>query len=123
MKQAQHTPLPWSKSECGPLRPNEWLLESMLGKDTDGVMHVRTIGLVFDYGGKEEAEANAAYIVQACNAYPQLIEALTRLARISELINSVQHAHNPLNPSLWSELYMATQEARAALANTQEVAS
>jgi len=49
----------------------------------------RRIAKVLYHGGSEDHEVddNAAYIVQACNAYPALLEALRPFAFLGEAIN------------------------------------
>ncbi len=41
-----------------------------------GVNFTRSIAVILKYGSKEENEANARYIVTACNAHDALVEAL-----------------------------------------------
>ncbi len=63
---------------------------------------------------KDEREM-ADKIVLAVNCHESLVEALKKLAYWSDRINSLQHAGNPILPSSWSELFAATNAARAAL--------
>jgi hypothetical protein len=44
---------------------------------------------------KENAEENAAYIVQACNAYPKLVAALEKLKFWNEGIQASRGNHHP----------------------------
>lgn len=75
----KHSKLPFRAEPCGNMRPNEWLIIAPDGEQRE-IKQIRTVGRVFDYGGAREARANAQYIVKACNAYPELVNAL-KLAR------------------------------------------
>ena len=66
-EQSTHTPLPW---EARRQRHDHW----EIWNDTPSY-HAEVYGL--DAG---EAEATAAYIVRACNAYPALLQLAERVA-------------------------------------------
>ena len=63
-----------------------------------------------------ERDANAAFIVQACNSHDELLEALEELVRINEEHNAAVEAvtGRPLN---WKDTYL--ERARAALARAR----
>ena len=63
----------------------------------------------------QEGQANARLIAAA----PALAAALAELANAAHLVNSKQHAGAPVTPANWSELYDATNKARAALAQLE----
>ena len=46
----------------------------------------------------------------------KLTTTLTNLAYWSDRVNSLQHAHCPIKPSTWSELFRSTNEAKALVA-------
>jgi hypothetical protein len=75
--QAKHSPLPWAQRT----HPN---LENPDIYDTGGKMIARVEGLsdgIDNKGRLLETYANAAYIVQACNAFPALVEALCEVSK------------------------------------------
>jgi hypothetical protein len=113
------TPLPWSVSKDGQ-EVNSDCTNALVADVFDGRPHYTT--------DKSIARANTAYIVQACNAYPQLLavareaeRALTRLAS--------PHACGCLpctgqcvsQESLKITLDAIRDEARAALSNLHAV--
>ena len=55
---------------------------------------------------------------EACKieAVPDLLSECKRLTHIAKVIGDKQHAGNPISHNLWSELYIAETEARAAIA-------
>lgn len=61
-------------------------------------------------------DANAAFIVQACNAHADLVVALRGLSDCAASINGAQHAGCTISAEAWAELYARTIFARAALA-------
>jgi len=63
------TPLPWKQG-----------MNSDLVIDDQG----NIICQAWTIGTDEDVSANAAYIVQACNAFPDLVKALEELLRMSE---------------------------------------
>lgn len=78
MDKVEHTPLPWAIKDIGDMQ----ILTSVeAGKrgicSTGGYSDNR------DHSAHDESEANAAYIVKACNAFPELVGALKEA--ISEL--------------------------------------
>lgn len=77
-EQSEQSPLPWSKEDSrSSLCPFEI------------VQNGRTVAYVAWRGSNTEAEANAAYIVQACNEYPK---AITALERVLDVITGDQAA-------------------------------
>ena len=51
---------------------------SELGKGDNDIMQIRTINIILKNNGIEEAEANAAFIVKACNEYDKLKQIFQR---------------------------------------------
>lgn len=74
----QHTPGPWVAERCGPGAPDCWNVTAHLGLNAQGIRTIRTIDQVLDYGGPEEAEANARLIAAA----PDLLGAGEPFARL-----------------------------------------
>jgi len=66
--ETKHSALPWAVA-TDPKSPY-WRALSTIFSEPEGKRVADTCA-IFD-----EAEANAAYIVQACNAFPKLVEAL-----------------------------------------------
>jgi hypothetical protein len=66
-------------------------------------------------GGTGAELKYAAELVRCANAYDDLVAALEGLTYWSERINALQHAGNTIKHSSWSELFDATNRARAAL--------
>lgn len=60
-------------------------------------------------------EANAAFIVKACNCHDELIEALKTLSNQADSMNNRQHAGLELMPGDWSELFRFCNIARETL--------
>jgi hypothetical protein len=80
------TPLPWSLKEC---RDGVYAgLKCIIGAENKEIMGVRQIG----YPQHENVEANAAYIVHACNNYPKL-EALNAelVKEVRELVTFIEY--------------------------------
>ena len=65
------TPLPWKKTKCGGNRTEHYQLTAQVDGEEVLIAIIR-------HDGQEwaEFEANAAYIVTACNSYQQMREAL-----------------------------------------------
>jgi len=74
-----HTPLPWSLASGGRLIIRE---EPCISDECDhySVALLTAHSLVLP----EQAKANAAFIVKACNAHDRLISALTDIAYVAE---------------------------------------
>ncbi len=102
----KHTPLPWK-----------------IRKESDGVIAIwATDGREYPYLGelRLENEANAEYIATACNAYPELIEALAELVKMHNegtdkaknphIYSTVQRTRN-----LWYRAELALAKALANL--------
>lgn len=71
----EHTPLPWATNKLTPHGDKEVFSGDVLVAETFGQDHLGP-----DYQPSEEEKiANAAYIVKACNAYPELVKALADL--------------------------------------------
>lgn len=79
-----HSPLPWYIG-CGghPEKIQIVVCESNIHDEPTGLVAEVNKRIQFEPGtGKSEvAESNAAYIVQACNAFPVLVEALDDVIR------------------------------------------
>lgn len=71
----KHTELPWRVSSAAPTKT--WGLHILAGH-ARFVAHVPIHPIYMDKE-RETDTANAAYIVQACNAFPELVEALESL--------------------------------------------
>ena len=100
---AAHTPLPWAVSSSTMLvAPNDPRDMPVIGNLID-LMGVSSIGI-------NEARANAAFIVRACNAHAALVEALERMERTFAGI-----AHADTQAGEW-----AIRDARAALQHAKE---
>lgn len=67
----EHTELPWAVAS------NDRAIIRPVPDLADGYDHY-TVGVMSSHSliGHEEAKANAAYIVKACNAFPDLVKAL-----------------------------------------------
>lgn len=88
-----HSPLPWKvtieKYTTSKYAPMLWI-DDANGDEVSGIVH----GL---YELEEEALANAAYIVQAVNAYPRLLAGLQDAFGILE--DAYGHADAPYQPA------------------------
>jgi hypothetical protein len=93
----EHTPTPWRGWDC--------LKE--FGKDEYPEPHPGDIRIVGDnnvcigvvfggYASLPEADANSAYIVKACNAFPKLIAVLENVRQLSDCKLSRQMAEDVL---------------------------
>jgi hypothetical protein len=105
----KHTPGPW-----------HWNGQFNVTVGSGASWIARTIGLATGDGTDterepNEARANAALIASA----PDLLAALAELSYWSDRINSLQHAGMNILASTWSELWDATNKARAALAKAE----
>lgn len=103
-----HTALPWSarKASHGPI--------DIVAADG------RDILTMFGGGVDEKPQANAAYIVTACNAFPALVEAGNRLISLFDELQSITTAERIITgrstETLRKESIAAVQDLRAALA-------
>lgn len=100
---AQHTPTPWIEQEM-PIGCND----RITADDGEG-----TTVCEFPYG----LDANAAFIVRACNAHEELIAALRDDVKAMDNVVAYlrKHAHL-LPPMTTTGLEVAAEKARAALA-------
>ncbi len=106
---SRHSPLPWTALSGESVTigiPGQGALATMGEQDRQGGLHL----------SREIAEANAALIVRAVNHAGKLAEALRDLSRLVHQNNALQHAGLGVSPEAWSEMYQATNDARAALA-------
>jgi len=96
----RHTPTPWRLSPESPriIKPDysRCLIASAMGHPNSGF-----------YPSDEEADANAAFIVVACNAHDELVATLSRL-----VAESTHHDGAEYEDGEW----LALDAARAALA-------
>ena len=67
----------------------------------------------------EQDQANAAFIVLACNSHYKLVEALRELADASATIGNLDHAGVPVPADAWADMYQANCKARAILAEIE----
>jgi hypothetical protein len=95
MTTTEHTPTPWPKPEYG----------NDVGPNDEGFWEFWEI----DGVGRFDIEANAAFIVRACNAHDQLVTALTDCVAVI-----VGDTSGP------QQVQGIVAEARAALAKAQE---
>lgn len=70
-----HTPLPWFSKMAS--KPDDGEYNCAIAAEIDGKNHCigKTFGRV-DYDVRPDAQANASFIVQACNSHDNLVEAL-----------------------------------------------
>ena len=85
---SEHTPLPWRLADYGPMSGDVIRFEIYSGD-----AHICDIDP--DVEGAPEAEANATYIVRACNAYPKLVAAMK--AVIARFGHAEQQEHDELS--------------------------
>lgn len=105
--QVVQTPLPWKFHEDTRMIESE--MPSLRG-EFEHVCDFRA-----DLGGKVN-EANAAFIVRACNSHDELANTLRRLAEKVKRANAIQHSGGDVSPEDWSELYALQNEAFGVLA-------
>lgn len=67
-----------------------------------------------------ERMPNAELIAFACNNHYRLVEALTRLSDVSVVLCNLGKSNFALRADVWTEMYTATDAARAVLAELQE---
>lgn len=101
---AKHTPTPWVKNRYG-------RLEGANGK----AVTVDDLGIAMALNGSDEEErANAEFIVRACNAHADLVEALAHAHKeLMWAYEQDEYAHGAAG------LRLAAQECWAALAKAR----
>lgn len=70
---AEHSPLPWMQVE---LHPACILASGQLARDGFQIVADPFFSYAYAASAQRMCEANAAYIVKACNAFPDLVKAL-----------------------------------------------
>jgi len=97
-----HTPLPWKIDK----------VTQYIGAP-EIIADRRRIAKVLYHGGSEDREVddNAAYIVQACNAYPALLEACKEARDMLGAIAS----GDPTQEILWTDLDAVLDKMNAAI--------
>jgi len=108
------TPGPWCVFNGYPGQPEIW----QVGANTTYERPIAILSQLSDHPLESHptTDANAEFIVRACNAHDDLLAALQELSYWSERVNGVHHCGLTVLPSTWSELYAATNAARAAIA-------
>ena len=97
----QATPTPWNVEPRGNLRARQYIeagefrIAECLTRDQD---------------------ANAVLICRAVNSFDALVEALLAVTDAAALCSEVRYAGSSVTPNMWSDLYAATNKARAVLA-------
>jgi hypothetical protein len=94
----KHTELPWEYNQETEIYGNYEIKQEEWG----GIASVYNHAEYMDEGkpaelADKEAEANAQYIVKACNLFPELISALKDISRIAENNGDSQIKHFALN--------------------------
>ena len=101
MADQKHTPLPWKHRKHDDWSQYYGNIEGEYGKNESGIMEIRTIAVTLKYGEPEENEANAEFIVQACNNHYEMLKLLkdvvecpnlpyAGLVKIESLINEIE---------------------------------
>jgi ABC-type sulfate transport system substrate-binding protein len=75
----KHSPLPWMQVE---LHPACILANGQLARDGFQIVADPFFSYAYAASAQRMCEANAAYIVKACNAFPDLVKALEKIAAI-----------------------------------------
>lgn len=112
--ETKHTPLPWSKVTTGQIMTEQYNQPFAVTQKGEPNLIAGTFGDV--KGGIEVAEANAAFIVRACNSHAKLVKALERLVKINEEHNSAVEKVMG-RPAGWNDSYL--DAARKALNETK----
>lgn len=87
-----HTALPWLPDNGDALRGG------IYSNDASGSLIARTQGKGFEFVGRDpkEADANAAYILLACNLFPALVAALEAQHEAQLAIMDDEYPNSPL---------------------------
>lgn len=85
-------------------------IEGSYGKDGKGIESIRTIAVVTMYAGKEESEANAAYICKAVNNHERLVKALSLSYDYMKELNEV--APGTLNETILNSIQTILNEVK-----------
>ena len=114
------TQLPWNVYEH--LEGDYYgTLSAVLGFDKNNIRQIRTIGIICKNGGSDEAKANAAFIVRACNNHKALLDALKSMRANFEPFTSRQiDCENPLERIEYDAQITASELARTAIANAEK---
>ncbi len=102
----------WTDPRTGAqLAAREYVIETE-NEDLDDVEWIATTTAT------DRAQANAILIASAPDMQAKigaLGERLRDLAEIAQGLNARQHAHLHITPGMWSDLYVSTNKAKAAL--------
>lgn len=86
MNEEKITPLPWVLAEPVSEFEDDVVEISTAIRIADNVIPIAKVSIGYAGAVGEEQRANAAYIVHACNLYPELVEALERAQEELRLI-------------------------------------
>ena len=120
---AEHTPLPWAEGRH-PTKvqgPDGFALADTagvhlaFGYDPEGGHWAGIAGASRDMDEAEE-EANAAFIVRACNAHDEILEAIEAIELRCDLVN---RTHHPTVVLLEQDVQWIRAKARAAIAKAK----
>lgn len=96
MTNAKHTPTPWNTA-------GRWAVQTRFGMHFDLYKSEYTIEQL------DEVEANAAFIVRACNAHEELVKALERMEKNASALVLKFYPKTPVEDFNW------IMQARSAL--------
>lgn len=99
-----HTPTPWVRD------PRSGRTTMVYSDDATGSA-IADCAPSMVHRSQAECEANAAFIVRACNAHDELVEALSALLSL----HGTPHQDEWLNPQAFKFAQDVTDKARAAL--------
>lgn len=113
----KHTPLPWNWGRCTG-KYNHLLGPACFINGPEGKDDYDLPARICDTHG-DNREANAEFIVRACNCHEELLLAIIRLTEKVERANSIQHSGGRIHAEDWAELYQLANESRAAIAHSE----
>ena len=96
-----HTPLPWASQ---PLETGDDVGVSIVGSNLGGLVCASLPWPTeIDSGDYSRVEANAAFIVRACNSHYQLVEALRGIIDHFDCSHGNAPGHDHLIPGVWDK--------------------
>lgn len=108
-----HTPTPWKQYEK---TPYEYAIHGGIGTIAESVIAAVQFGLEADTSAqqRQSAQANAAFIVRACNAHEELVSILQKLSSLAPSSEGLG-GHAPL-----SAFIQLASDARKALTSIEQ---